>query len=86
VLLTVHPFFYGNLIKKEVKHASKDCPFSILIIGRDAISRNIKKWEVLLDAQLTAALLDRLTHKAHILNINGESYRFKQALARQTTD
>jgi len=41
---------------------------------------------VLLDAQLTAALLDRLTHKAHILNINGESYRFKQALARQSTD
>jgi len=28
-------------------------------------------------------LLDRLTHNAHILNINGESYRFKQALSRQ---
>jgi len=43
------------------------------------------KWtEVLGDEQMTAALLDRLTHNAHILNINGESYRFKQALARQT--
>jgi len=57
--------------------------------GSLIITTNLEfpKWtEVLLDAQLTAALLDRLTHKAHILNINGESYRFKQALARQTTD
>jgi DNA replication protein DnaC len=36
-----------------------------------------------MDEQMTAALLDRLTHKAHILNINGESYRFKQALSKQ---
>jgi DNA replication protein DnaC len=42
------------------------------------------KWtEVLGDEQMTAALLDRMTHNAHILNINGESYRFKQAVARQ---
>lgn len=42
------------------------------------------KWtEVLGDEQMTAALLDRLTHNAHILNINGDSYRFKQALAKQ---
>jgi len=57
--------------------------------GSLIITTNLEfpKWtEVLLDAQWTAALLDRLTHKAHILNINGESYRFKQALARQTTD
>jgi DNA replication protein DnaC len=57
--------------------------------GSLIITTNLEfpKWtEVLLDAQLTAALLDRLTHKAHILNINGESYRFKQALAKQTTD
>jgi DNA replication protein DnaC len=39
--------------------------------------------EVLGDEQMTAALLDRLTHNAHILNINGESYRFKQSLAKQ---
>ena len=42
------------------------------------------KWtEVLGDEQMTAALLDRLTHNAHILNINGDSYRFRQALAKQ---
>jgi DNA replication protein DnaC len=33
---------------------------------------------------LTAALLDRLTHRAHILEFSGaESYRFKQRLKRQ---
>ena len=29
------------------------------------------------DATLTAALLDRLLHHAHIVQINGESYRLK---------
>ncbi len=28
---------------------------------------------------LTGALLDRLTHHVHILEMNGESYRLKQA-------
>lgn len=54
--------------------------------GSIIITTNLEfpKWtEVLLDDQMTAALLDRLTHKAHILNINGDSYRFKQALAQQ---
>jgi DNA replication protein DnaC len=32
------------------------------------------------DATLTAALLDRLTHKAHIINCNWESYRLKETL------
>jgi len=54
--------------------------------GSLIITTNLEfpKWtEVLGDEQMTAALLDRLTHNAHILNINGESYRFKQALSRQ---
>lgn len=57
--------------------------------GSFIITTNLEfpKWtEVFADAQMTAALLDRLTHRAHILNINGESYRFKQALAKQTND
>jgi len=57
--------------------------------GSIIITTNLEfpKWtEVLLDDQMTAALLDRLTHKAHIININGESYRFKQALANQGKD
>lgn len=55
--------------------------------GSIIITTNLEfpKWtEVLGDEQMTAALLDRITHNAHILNINGESYRFKQALAKQT--
>jgi len=57
--------------------------------GSLIITTNLEfpKWtEVFSDAGMTAALLDRLTHRAHILNINGESYRFKQAFAMQTTN
>jgi len=34
--------------------------------------------------QLTGALLDRLTYKAHILEFIGESYRFRQRLQQET--
>lgn len=37
------------------------------------------------DERLTAALLDRLTHKAHILEFVGESYRFRQRMQRETS-
>lgn len=44
------------------------------------------RWtEVLGDEQMTAALLDRITHNAHILNITDDSYRFKQALIKQNS-
>jgi DNA replication protein DnaC len=33
--------------------------------------------------QLTAALLDRLTHHAHILEFVGESYRFRERMERE---
>ena len=36
------------------------------------------------DETLTAALLDRLTHHAHILEFIGESYRFRQRMQRET--
>ena len=35
------------------------------------------------DANLTAALLDRLTHKAYIINCNWESYRLRESLKNQ---
>ena len=35
------------------------------------------------DERLTAALLDRLTHKAHILEFTGESFRFRQRMQRE---
>lgn len=54
--------------------------------GSIIITTNLEfpKWtEVFGDEQMTAALLDRLTHNAHILNINADSYRFKQSLANK---
>jgi DNA replication protein DnaC len=38
------------------------------------------------DARLVAALLDRLTHRCHLLEFRGESYRFRQSLAARTRD
>jgi len=35
------------------------------------------------EEKLTAALLDRLTHHAHILELIGESYRFRQRMAQK---
>ena len=29
---------------------------------------------------MTAALLDRLTHRCHIFEMNGESYRFRESM------
>jgi DNA replication protein DnaC len=39
--------------------------------------------EVFGDPRLTSALLDRMTHRCHILKFDGESYRFRQSLQRQ---
>ena len=47
------------------------------------ITSNLKfsDWKsVLGEEHLTAALLDRLTHRAHILEFLGESFRFRQRL------
>lgn len=41
-----------------------------------------ERWEEIFgDPVLTAALVDRLTHKAHLVNMNGESYRLKETKA-----
>ncbi len=41
---------------------------------------SFEKWNDIFgkDAVLTAALLDRLTHKAYLVNMNGKSYRMKE--------
>jgi DNA replication protein DnaC len=42
------------------------------------------KWtEVFGDERMTAALLDRLTHRAHIFLATGESYRFRESQKRK---
>ena len=35
------------------------------------------------DERLAAALLDRLTHRAHILEFVGTSFRFREQLSRE---
>lgn len=35
------------------------------------------------DEKMTAALLDRLTHRSHIHLLNGESYRFRQSMKQK---
>jgi len=57
--------------------------------GSIIITTNLEfaQWtEVFGDERLTAALLDRLTHRTHILVMNGESYRFRESLRRQEAD
>ena len=43
-----------------------------------------EEWtEVFGSERLTGALLDRITHHVHILEMNGDSYRLKQSKRRQ---
>ena len=43
------------------------------------------KWpEMFKNATLVAVLVDRLTYQYHILNMNGESYRFQNARRRKS--
>lgn len=54
--------------------------------GSIAVSTNLSfdKWtQIFGSAELTGALLDRFTHKAHIFTYKGESVRFKQAKQKQ---
>jgi DNA replication protein DnaC len=47
-----------------------------------AVTSNLEfsAWpEVLGDARMTAALVDRLTHRCHVLVMNWESYRFRES-------
>jgi DNA replication protein DnaC len=52
--------------------------------GSTIVTSNLpfEEWTSVFENQrLTGALLDRLTHHVHILELNGESYRLKQSKA-----
>jgi DNA replication protein DnaC len=48
-------------------------------------TRASEEWtEILGSERLTFPLLDRLTHRCHVLEANGEGYRLRQARRRAT--
>ena len=54
--------------------------------GSTLVTSNLPfdEWtEILGSERLTGALLDRLTHHVHILEMNGESYRLRASRRRQ---
>ncbi|MCE3249257.1 MAG: ATP-binding protein [Geminicoccaceae bacterium] len=55
--------------------------------GSTIVTSNLpfEEWpSVFRSERLTGALLDRLTHHVHILELNGESYRLRQSKRRRT--
>lgn len=56
--------------------------------GATVVTSNLpfQEWTtVFASERLTGALLDRITHHVHILEMNAESYRLKQSRSRQRT-
>lgn len=54
--------------------------------GSTIVTSNLpfEDWtSVFVSERLTGALLDRLTHHVHILEMNGDSYRLKQSKGRK---
>ena len=73
---------YVNLEKQ-----SADMVFNLLSLRAELkstiVTTNLTfdKWKVVfVDKVLTGAIIDRLTFKAFIVNMNGESYRTKQTI------
>lgn len=89
---------YDLVIADELGYISFDKEGSELLFthlslraGRKStiITTNLsfERWnEIFSDSVMTAAMIDRLTHKSYILNMNGSSYRLKETrewLAKQ---
>ena len=51
-------------------------------LAREAGQANqaFEEQQVFQGERMTAALLDRLTHRCHIFEMNGPSYRFKESV------
>jgi DNA replication protein DnaC len=82
---------YDLVICDEFGYISFDKPGSEMLFNHLSLRTGIKstiitsnqsfeKWNDIFgkDPVLTAALLDRLTHKAYLVNMNGPSYRMKE--------
>ena len=81
---------YDLVIADELGYISFDKEGSELLFthlslraGRKStiITTNLsfERWdEIFLDSVMTAAMIDRLTHKSYMLNMNDNSYRLKE--------
>jgi DNA replication protein DnaC len=81
---------YDLVIADELGYISFDKEGSELLFthlslraGRKStiITTNLSfdRWEEIFgDAVMTAAMIDRLTHKSYLVNMNGSSYRLKE--------
>ena len=81
---------YDLVIADELGYISFDKEGSELLFthlslraGRKStiITTNLsfERWdEIFIDSVMTAAMIDRLTHKSYMLNMNGNSYRLKE--------
>lgn len=81
---------YDLVIADELGYISFDKEGSELLFtylslraGRKStiITTNLsfERWdEIFIDSVMTAAMIDRLTHKSYMINMNGPSYRLKE--------
>jgi DNA replication protein DnaC len=89
---------YDLVICDEFGYISFDKPGAEMLFNHLSLRTGIKstiitsnlafdKWNDVFgkDTVLTAALLDRLTHKAHLINMNGNSFRMKETKKMQQT-
>jgi len=88
-------FNYGLLIIDELGYvpfskAGAELLFQVLAERHERKSviittnKGFGDWtEIFGDASLTAALLDRITHRAHVINSTWESYRLKETLKKR---
>lgn len=68
----------GNLLFQVISSRYERCSTII------TTNLEFKEWTSIFGTQqLTNALLDRLTHRCHIIPMNGDSYRLKESLKRQ---
>ena len=70
----------------SLSRTATELPFEVFIqryeLGSIIVTANLpfdERTEVFGSERLTGALLDRLTHHVHILEMNGESYRLKRS-------
>ena len=69
---------HGNLLFQVISSRYERCSTII------TTNLEFKEWTSIFGTQqLTNALLDRLTHRCHIIPMNGESYSLKENLKRQ---